>query len=205
MGLIARHKLISISAGTAVVAVVCFGFSLFSNFGRAEAENSKWKSFSEKNYGFSTEYPGSWSFEVGYDRYAPGLINAEITNKKCGSFSKSCNADCVDLRILSGKNPQGTATSALFIQLYENFQAVKSSHNAEMVNKMDLGGKTVYKVMSSAPTLSLNGACGGPLYIFETDAGYFAYVFAGLGERAAANEEAVVEKIISSIKVNGKQ
>jgi hypothetical protein len=205
MKLVKRHKLISAAAGILILAVAGFGLFWFSNSTKAEADNSKWKTFSENNYGFSLDYPGNWSFGASYDRYAQGLIDVEMTNRKCGSIAKICAADCIDFRVLAGKIPEGSVSQALFVQLYEDLLAVKDTNNPELVQKMEIGGKTVYKVLAEGPTLSLNGECGGPLYIFETDTGYFAYVFTGLGENLVNASKETIEKIISSIGIKGKQ
>lgn len=202
MALASKHKLFSIAAGLIIIASVSFGMLYFFNFTQAKADDSKWKNFSENNYGFSISYPAGWSFDAEYDRYAPGLIDAVIKNKECGSSRGVCAADCADIRILAGKKPEGKLTQPLFVQLYEDLLAVKDTNNPELVQNLEIGGKTVYKVLSETPTLSMTNSCGGPLYIFETDSGYFAYVFTGLG--SVYGEEATIEKIISSINIKGK-
>jgi len=203
MRLISKHRFIAV-VGAIVLLGAGFGLFWFSNSTEAEADNLKWKDFSEDDYGFSIDYPGSWSFGVSYDRYAQGLLNADLSNKKCKSFTQVCAADCADIRVLAGKIPQGSLTQPLFVQLYENLLAVKDTNNTALVEKSEIGGKTVYKVLSEGPTLSLNGACGGPLYIFETNTGYFAYVFTGLGAGASDVNKEAIEKIISSIEIKGK-
>ena len=205
MALISKHKVLSIVVGIIVLAGAGFSLFWFSNHTEAEANSSKWKNFSETNFGFSMDYPGSWSFGASYDRYANGLIDVALSNKKCVSIVDACAADCVDVRVLAGKKPEGSSTPALFVQLYEDLLGIKDTNNPELVQKIEIGGKTVYKVLKEGPTLSLNGKCGGPLYIFETDAGYFAYVFTGLGTNAATASKDTIEKMIASMDIKGKQ
>lgn len=148
----------------------------------------------------SLEYPGNYSFNVGYDRYAKGLLSVDVVDKKCSGAAGECNANCVDVRIFVGGRPDSDSNQ-LFIQLYEDMLAVKDTDNPELVQKTDISGKTVYKILNEAPTLSLNGSCGGPLYIFDAGAGYFAYVFAGYGADATIYGETTVQKIISSFSI----
>ena len=61
------------------------------------------------------------------------------------------------------------------------------------------------RTLADGPTLSLNGSCGGPLYIFETESGYFAYIFTGYGSSAASTSNDAIQKIISSIEIKGKR
>ena len=205
MAIISRHRLFSVVAGIIILAGAGFSLFWFSYRTEAEADNSKWKNFSETEYGLSMDYLGNWSFGASYDRYAKGLIDVALSNRKCQSIVEGCSADCVDIRVLAGKTPEGSSPQALFVQLYEDLLAVKDTNNPELVQKMDIGGKTVYKVLAEGPTLSMNGKCGGPLYIFETRAGYFAYVFTGLGSNAANASKDMIEKMIASIDIKGKQ
>lgn len=147
-------------------------------------------------------YPANWSLEIGYDRYAKGLMNADIVNKKCGYVPAQCGADCVDAMILVGKKPASGQTSGLPTQLYEDFMMARDFSSASpLVKTLDIGPRKVYKVDDNALTLALNGSCSGPLYIFETDSGYFVYVFAGYGADAAGSNTQTIEKIISSINI----
>jgi len=171
------------------------------NFGLVQTNGQKWRNFSEKTFGFSMEYPPGWAFSVNYDRYAKGLIDIDLSNKKCDSGSKNCRSDCANIKILGGKVPEGGQASALFVQLYENFMMVRDFSGAPMVQTLNLEPKKVFKVADEEPTLALTGTCGGPLYVFETGSGYFVYVFTGLGADAAVTNQKTIEKIISSIEI----
>ena len=46
-----------------------------------------------------------------------------------------------------------------------------------------------------------NGACAGPLYLFEAG-DYFVYVFAGYGD-SASGENDKIREIINSIRIGG--
>jgi hypothetical protein len=202
--MINRRRVISMICCAAVIAGAGFWILNHPAFLRAQVDESEWKNFSEKRFGLSLDYPRSWSFDVGYDRYSKGLVNVDIVNKKCGGSPGACAADCVDIRVFAGGQPTA-GSSQLFIQLYEDMLAVKDTDNPELVQKLDIGGKTVYKILNEAPTLSLNGSCAGPLYIFDAGTGYFAYVFAGYGADAASSGEETVKKVISSLTVNGAE
>ncbi len=199
MAVILKHRAISVMIMLAILAAG--GFTLFSraNSSKAASDSSKWKTFKEDAYGFLVGYPGSWSLDVSYDRYAPGLMNADLTNKKCGFNPKECAVDCVDMRILVGKKPESGSAPGLLGQLYEDFMMVRDFSTASLISTLDMAPKKVFEVASDAPTQSMTGSCGGPLYVFETDTD-FVYVFAGYGSDAATNA-ATVEKIISSIEI----
>jgi hypothetical protein len=202
MGLISKHKIVSILLAIAVLGLA--GFWLLWSLGaiNVKADDSKLKNFTENEYGFSMSYPANWSLDVGYDRYAKGLMNANIANKKCGFGLAQCDSDCVDARILIGKKPASGQTSGLLTQLYEDFMMARDFSNASpLVKTLDIGSRKVYKVDDNALTLALNGSCSGPLYIFETNSGYFVYVFAGYGANAASGNSQTIEKIISSINI----
>ena len=201
MALILKHKAISVLLAAMVLAAAVFSIFKYSDSFRAQADSREWKNFREADYGFSMDYPAGWSLNVSYDRYSKGLMNADLSNKKCGFNSKQCDADCADIRILVGKKPSRGEASGLLTQLYEDFMMVRDFSQASLlVATLDLGAKKVFKVDDDALTLALNGVCAGPLYVFETDSGNFAYVFAGYGSNAAGNP-AEVEKIISSISI----
>ena len=119
-----------------------------------------------------------------------------------GLALKQCNDDCIDVRVLVGKKPGPDQKDGLYAQLYQDLLSVKESNNTELFSQSEIAGKNVYKILSGAPTLSLNGACSGPLYIFEADSGYFVYIFAGSGANAGANTQQLVQKIIASIDFN---
>ena len=201
MELISKHKIVSALLAIAVLVLAGFWFFWSSGAAKAKADDSKLKNFAEKEYGFSMNYPANWSLDIGYDRYAKGIMNADIANKKCGFGSLQCDPNCVDTRILVGKKPAAGQTSGLLTQLYEDFMMARDFSNASpLVKTLDIGSRKVYKVDDNALTLALNGSCSGPLYIFETDSGYFVYVFAGYGVNAAGNSQ-TIEKIISSINI----
>jgi len=128
-------------------------------------------------------------------------MNVDIVNKKCKNYTGDCAADCADIRIFIGGVPNSDS-SQLFVQLYEDALAVKDTDNPDLVRKMDISGKTVYKIMNDQPTLSLNGSCAGPLYIFDAGNNKFVYIFAGYGANAAESGEQTVQKIISSLAVS---
>ena len=186
-----------------VVAAVLLISGRYYDLTKAQADPSKLKNFRENRYGFSMNYPLGWSLDVSYDYYAKGLMNVDIDNKKCASKAKQCNADCADIRILAGKKPLAGEGLGLLTQLYEDFMMVRDfSNTSALVTVLDIDSKKVFKVDDDALTLALNGICSGPLYVFETDSGYFIYVFAGYGANAAAGNSGTVEKIISSININ---
>jgi len=204
MKLVLKHKIVSVLSGAAVLTAAGFLFFWYSNSTKAQADPAKLKNFQEKNYGFSMDYPSGWSLDTGYDHYARGLMNVDLDNKKCGFNSKQCNADCADVRILAGKKPLVGESTGLLAQLYEDFMMIRDfSGTSPLVTPLEMGSKKVFKVDDGALTKTLNGICSGPLYVFETDSGYFIYVFAGYGANAAANSE-TIEKIIPSIKIDGK-
>jgi len=198
---IVRHKTISLLLAAAIFAVAGFIVFKYPGYSKAQDENAKWKSFSEDTYGLSIEYPAAWSLDAGYDHYSKGLMNVDLNNKKCGFNPKTCNSECADIRILVGQKPEGERAQGLFAQLYEDFMMVRDFSNNPIVATLELGSKKVFKVANDSATLALNGVCPGPLYVFETDSGYFVYVFAGIGQ-SAANIGETVEKIISSVKIN---
>ncbi len=200
MAMIFTRTAVSLLCGVLLAAAAGFVAFWHPGFLRAQIENPVWKNFSEQKYGLSLQYPGNSSFNVGYDRYAAGLINVDIVGKNCSNTASECAAACADIRIFIGSQPSGNS-SQLFIQLYEDMLGVKDTNNPELVQKLNIGGKAVYKVLNEAPTLSLNGACGGPLYVFDAGNGYFAYIFAGYGAEAATAGEETVQKIISSLNV----
>ena len=202
--MINRRRVISIICCAAIIAGAGAWILNHPAFLRAQVDESEWKNFSEKRVGLSLDYPRSWSFDLGYDRYSKGLVNVDIVNKKCGGSSGACAADCVDIRVFAGGQPTA-GSSQLFIQLYEDMLAVKDTNNPELVQKLDIGDKIVYKILNEAPTLSLNGSCAGPLYIFDSRSGYFVYIFAGYGADAASSGEETVEKVISSLIINDAQ
>jgi hypothetical protein len=166
----------------------------------AQTEAQKWKNFSEQKFGFSVDYPAGWALDANYDRYAPGIMDAELNNKKCGLNRNQCAAGCADVRILVGKKPEGGKATGLFSQLYEDFMMVRDFSSASLVDTLELNSKKIFKVADDQVTLAMTGACAGPLYTFDTGSGYFVYVFAGYGAEAA-DVSADVEKIISSISI----
>jgi len=85
-----------------------------------------------KSFWFITRLSANWAFDIGYDRYAPGLMDIALVDKKCTS---ACPADCVDIRIFAGAKPTNTSNQ-LFIQLYENAIAVKDTNNPDLVQKL---------------------------------------------------------------------
>ena len=182
--------------------VISAGFWFFNNsdFLQAKSGDNEWKNFKEDVYGLSIDYPADWSFDINYDRYADGLMGVELNNKKCDLNSGQCGVNCADVRVLIGKKPESGEGQGLFTQLYEDFMMVRDFSTASLVSTLDFAPKKVFKVDNSAVTMALNGACAGPFYVFETDSGYFAYVFAGYGA-GASDATARVEEIISSIGV----
>jgi hypothetical protein len=170
--------------------------------GQAQTGQDKWKNFKEKTYGFSMDYPANWALDVNYDRYAPGIISAELNNRKCAK-SGQCDLDCVDLRVLAARKPVDGQGSGLLVQLYEDFMMVRDFSISPLVSEIELASKKIFQVENGDPTLALNGACAGPLYVFETK-DYFAYVFAGYGANAASADEQTRE-IINSIAVGASE
>lgn len=200
MGMISKHRLATLACFVFVLAGAGCLILRQPGFLNAQTNDSSWKSFTEKRYGVSLDYPQNYSFDVGYDRYAKGLMNIDIVSKTCATLAGGCAADCADIRIFIGGAPDN-GSNQLFVQLYEDALAVKDTDNPGLVQKMEIGGRTVYKILNDQPTLSLNGSCAGPLYIFDVGNGKFAYVFAGYGANAAASGEQTVQKIISSLSV----
>jgi len=162
----------------------------------------KWKNFQENIYGFSMEYPANWALAVDYDRYAPGIISAELKNKKCAK-SGQCAGDCVDVRVLAAKKPIDGQGAGLPVQLYEDFMMVRDFSISPLVAEIELDSRKIFKVESGDPTLALNGTCAGPLYVFESG-DYFVYVFAGYGADAAGADEQTRE-IINSIAIGASK
>jgi hypothetical protein len=199
MEILSKHRLAALACAVLVLAGAGLLVLRQPGFLNAQTDGSKWKSFSETRFGLSLDYPQSWSFDVGYDRYAKGLINVDIVNKKCGAGA--CAAGCVDVRVFAGGKPDN-GSSQLFIQLYEDMLAVKDTDNPELVQKIDIDEKTVYKILNEQPTLSLNGTCAGPLYVFDAGNGNFVYVFAGYGAQARPAGEETVRQIISSLSIS---
>ena len=189
-------------AGAVFLGLVFCAVFLLAKQAQTQASDdwSKWKNFNEDIYGLSIDYPAGWTADVNYDRYAPGIISAELNNKKCGAKNQ-CGSDCVDVRVLVAKKPVNGQGQGLLLQFYEDFMMVRDFSISPLVSEVELDSKKIFQVESGAPTLALNGACPGPLYVFETDSGYFAYVFAGYGTNAVADGE--VRKIIDSVKIIG--
>ncbi len=200
--MISKHRLITLMCAISIVAGAGFLVLRHPGFLSAQTDDPVWKNFSETRVGVSLDYPQNWSFNVGYDKYARGLMNIDIVNKKCGDSAGKCAVDCVDIRVFIGGKPDNDS-SQLFIQLYEDALAVEDTDNPGLVRDLDIGGKTVYEILNDQPTLSLNGSCAGPLYIFDAGNGKFAYVFSGHGSDAAAMAKQAVQKIISSFTVGG--
>lgn len=166
----------------------------------AQADAWEWKGFKEERFNFSLRYPISWALDFAYDRYAPGLLGVDINNKKKGRQS-GCGAGYVDFRILVGEKPEAKEfqENDLKSQLFNETEMIKNSGNADLVELMGTEGKSVYKIKSEAPTLSLKGFCSGPLYLIDDDSGRFAYIFAGYGEDAKEFGEGLAKQIIASI------
>ncbi|MFA6376892.1 MAG: hypothetical protein WCX69_05850 [Candidatus Paceibacterota bacterium] len=198
LGIIAAAAVFLILVGIAVLLILGHYYDLT----KAQANPEKLKNFRENKYGFLMDYPFGWSLDVSYDYYAKGLMNADLNNKKCESKAKQCNADCADIRILAGKKPLAGEGLGLLSQLYEDFMMVRDfSGTSALVTVLEINSKKVFKVDDDALTLTLNGICPGPLYVFETDSGCFVYIFAGYGAKAAADNSGTIEKIISSINI----
>jgi hypothetical protein len=204
MSTVLKHKAISILICVVVLAGVGFFALKYFRIMGADASSSV-KYFRETDHGFVMQYPIDWSIASGYGRYAAGLLDIELNNNKCWVGYTECRADCVDIRIFAGKNPDNDQGTDLGAQLYHQAQAAKTANNKDLAEQMDIGGKLVTKIKSTAPTQALNGACGGPLYIYETDSGTFVYIFSGFGSGIdyAASED-IVKQIISSINVSAK-
>ncbi|MFZ3073989.1 MAG: hypothetical protein WA093_02570 [Minisyncoccales bacterium] len=202
MALVSKHRMILLALALVVFVLVGIRFFNFFNLYEARADDREWKNFAEDIYGFSMDYPADWSLDVDYDRYAKGLMSAELNNKKCGFSYKKCDNNCADIRIIAGKKPGGGESRGLFTQLYEDFMMVRDFSTASLISTLDFNSKKVFKVASDQPTLALTGACAGPFYTFETDSGYFVYVFAGYGANAASVDDET-RKIIDSIKIIG--
>jgi hypothetical protein len=170
----------------------------------AESGTQKWKNFSENRFGFAMDYPSNWGIDHAYDRYAAGMLNIDLNNKKNG-WNSECGPGYVDLRIFVGSEPGiGTKDSGadLKSQLYREIEMIKNSGNAELVENMNIEGKNAFKIKSDAPTLSLNGRCPGPLYLVDRSGKSFVYIFAGTGSDAKEIGEKIVRQIISSIKTD---
>ncbi len=195
----ARKKTFSILASLTVF--VAAGFWLLNHCGLLQAQNDggKWKNFTEGVYGFSVDYPADWGIDANYDQYAPGIISAEMHNKECGGQNQ-CGFDCVDIRILAAKKEIGGKSHGLLLQLYEDFMMVRDFADASLVKEVDLAGKKAFELVDNQATLALNGRCGGPFYVFETEK-HFVYIFTGYGaDIAEISGEA--KKIIESVKVD---
>lgn len=166
----------------------------------AESAAKKWKNFSEERFGFSMDYPPGWDIDRAYDRYAAGMLNIDLNNKKNGR-NAGCGPEYIDLRIFIGDKPKDVAANSgndLKSRLYQEIEMIKNSGNADLVENMNIEGKNAFKIKSDAPTLSLNGRCPGPLYL--VDAGdAFVYVFAGTGSEARDLGEKIAGQIIASI------
>lgn len=202
MGLILRHKAISILICAAALAAAGIFMLKYFRIMSADASGSI-KYFREAAYGFAMQYPTDWSITSGYGRYAPGLIDVNLNNKKCWIGYTECRPDCVDIRIFAGKKPANVQGSDLGAQLYRQAEFVKTADNKDLAEQIDVAGIAVTKIKATAPTQALNGACAGPLYIYETGSGTFVYVFSGFGTGVGydAGQE-MVKQIISSITVN---
>ena len=202
MDMVLKHKAISILLGAIIlVGVGTFALKYFRIMG-ADASSSV-KYFRETAHGFEMQYPTDWSIASGYGRYAAGLLDIELNNNKCWIGYTDCRADCVDIRIFAGKKPDSDQGADLGAQLYRQAQTAKIANNKDLVEQMDIGGKKVTKIKSTAPTQALNGSCGGPLYIYETDSGTFVYIFSGFGSNMSYSAgEDTVKQIISSINIS---
>lgn len=202
MKLAQKHKGIALTLGAVIIgAGAIFGFRHF-NFKPSPADVfAAVENFSLTEHGFSMQYPAGWSIKSGWARYAPNILDVELNNNKCWLGYTECRADCIDIRIFSGKNSANNQGTDLGSQLYAQMQAIKSSDKKEMVEKIDVNGLTVYKINSTGPTKALNGACPGLLYAFETN-GSFVYIFSGLGANFSFTAgDNLVKKLISSITV----
>jgi len=162
---------------------------------------AEWKDFRENTFGISFAYPSNWNLAADYDHYAPGIFSAEMGNKKCAGAPERCDPGCVDLRILAAKKPLDGRGDSLVVQLYEDFMMVRDFSVSPLVAEIDSGSKKVFQVDHGGPTLALNGACAGPLYLFEAG-DYFVYVFAGYGD-SARGENDKIREIINSIRIGG--
>ena len=204
MDMVLKHKIVSILI--CMVILACAGFFTLKYFRIMGADaSSSVKYFQVADHGFEMQYPTDWSIASGYGRYAAGLLDVELNNKKCWIGYTECRADCVDIRIFAGKKPASGQGSGLGAQLYQQAQTAKAADNKDLVEQMDMGGKKVTKIKSTAPTQALNGACAGPLYIYEADSGTFVYIFSGYGSGVSfAAGEDMVKQIISSINVSEK-
>lgn len=169
----------------------------------AEDEIKKWKVLSETRFGLKMDYPSNWDIRQDYDKYAAGMLNVDLNNKKNGSGAE-CGSRYVDLRIFIGNKPESGAENSgsdLLSQLYREIEMIKNSGNDDLVESMKIEGKSAFKIKSDAPTLSLNGRCPGPLYLVDTK-NSFIYIFAGTGSDARETGEKAVEKIIASINID---
>lgn len=162
---------------------------------------AEWKNFRENTLGISFAYPSSWNLVADYDHYAPGIFSAEMDNKKCAGAPGKCGSECIDLRILAAEKPLDGRGDSLVVQLYEDFMMVRDFSVSPLVAEIDSGSKKVFQVDHGGPTLALNGACAGPLYLFEAG-DYFVYVFAGYGD-SASGENDKIREIINSIRIGG--
>jgi len=105
-------------------------------------------------------------------------IRLQICTKSDESFANQILTQ-IKAHVEKSDNNNGFCTrkvGQLFIQLYENAIAVKDTNNPDLVQKITIGNKTVYKILNEQPTLSLNGNCAGPLYIFDVGNNKFIYV-----------------------------
>jgi len=187
-------------AGAVFLALVASAVFLLVRQAQSQAMESsgKQKFFQEESMGLSMTYPANWTLNANYDHYAPGIFSVEINNKKCGGKPGECAAGCVDARILAAKKPLQGKGDNLTIQLYEDFMMVRDFSISPLVEEIDLASKKIFQVKSGDPTLALNGACPGPLYVFETKS-YFVYMFAGYGNGVDADGQ--IREIINSIAI----
>jgi len=202
MKLTRKYKVIALICSAVIIGTgAIFGIKHFNLKPSPADAFAAVENFSLTEHGFSMQYPAGWSIKSGWARYAPNILDIELNNNKCWLGYTECRADCIDIRIFSGKNSDNNQNANLGSQLYTQMQAIKSSDKKEMVEKIDINGLTVYKVNSNGPTQALNGACSGPLYAFETNDS-FVYIFAGFGANFSfAAGEDLVKKLILSITV----
>lgn len=197
-------------AKTALLAVLTFLIVISGFFAwrwakgqslEAGSNDGKWKHFSEDRFGFQMDYPRYWKADHAYERYAAGMLDLDLNNKKKGTGS-GCGFEYIDVKIFVGNKDEAGRANDLKSQLYREIETIKNSGKADLVEKIDVEGMNVYKVKSDAPTLSLNGSCPGPLYLIDTGGKAFVYIFAGMGEGAKERWEMESKRIISSIKTD---
>jgi hypothetical protein len=201
ISLVLKHKIASILFGVAIIAAV--GVLTLKHFKiLSAAAYGSIRDFKESYCGIFLQYPFDWAITSDYSRYSPGICDIGLNNKKCWVGFSECKSDCVDIKIFVGKEPASDQANDLGAQLYRQLQIIKLSDNKDLVERIDVAGIRVFKVKSTAPTAALNGACAGPLYAFESNSGYFVYIFSGFGNKIsyAAGEE-TVKQIIASIKI----